>query len=189
MLLASLLSFCPSFSNFPQLPHGDCALSSADSHVGGLLYILGSCWSLQRTLLWGWEFFPPPQLPQIFTARGFWGLISLCWNPGLHGLSCSSVVPPSLSTHECGIPGLPPAATWPHILSAPPTSLDKCFFFNSLVVRLPCSLILRQYWLFLFLNWLLSFFLLCKGAERIPTPPSWLELWNFFTDLNFGLDK
>ena len=33
-------------------------------------------------------------------------------------------------------------------ISAPPTSLDECLFFNSLVVRLPYSLISWQFWLF-----------------------------------------
>ena len=34
-------------------------------------------------------------------------------------------------------------------ISAPPTGLDECVFFNSLVVRLPYSLIFCQFWLFL----------------------------------------
>ena len=48
----------------------------------------------------------------------------------------------------------PPATALQRVLStrlpvsAPPTSLDECFFFNSLVVRLPCSLIFWQFWLF-----------------------------------------
>ena len=45
----------------------------------------------------------------------------------------------------------------------PPTGLDECFFFKSLVVGLPYNL---TFWLFLFLNWLLSFWL-CKEAKRI----------------------
>ena len=48
----------------------------------------------------------------------------------------------------------PPAATLPRVLSArlpvsaPPTGLDECVFFISLVVRLPYSLIFCQFWLF-----------------------------------------
>ena len=34
----------------------------------------------------------------------------------------------------------------------PPTSLDECFFFNSLVVGLPYSLIFWQFWLFFVFN-------------------------------------
>ena len=52
-------------------------------------------------------------------------------------------------------------------ISAPPTSVDECFFFSSLVVRLPYSLIFCQFWLFLFSNLLLSFFWLCKEAQCI----------------------
>ena len=52
-------------------------------------------------------------------------------------------------------------------ISAPPTSLDKCFFFNSLVVRLPYSSISVSSGCFLFLNILLSFFWLCEGATCI----------------------
>ena len=33
-------------------------------------------------------------------------------------------------------------------ISAAPTGLDECFFLNSLVVRLPYSLIFCQFWLF-----------------------------------------
>ena len=62
-----------------------------------------------------------------------------------------------------GPPG-PPAATSPALvlwplpccessalrlpISAPPTGLDECFFFNSLFVGLPYSLIFWRFWLF-----------------------------------------
>ena len=49
-------------------------------------------------------------------------------------------------------------------ISAPPSGLNECFFFNSLVVVLPYSSIFCQFWLFLFLNLLLSFFWFCKEA-------------------------
>ena len=45
--------------------------SGADSQVSGFVYILGPCGSLQRTLLWGSEFLPLPQLPQVFSVGGF----------------------------------------------------------------------------------------------------------------------
>ena len=50
-------------------------------------------------------------------------------------------------------------------ISAPPASLDECFF-NSLVVRLPYSLVFWQSGCFLLLDWL-SFFWLCKEAKHI----------------------
>ena len=114
----------------------------------------------------------------------------MSWNSGLHGLFCSPVVPPSLSTHECGTtrstircfagsaspclahPG-PPATISPQFLSArlpvsaPPTGLDECVFFNSLVVGLPYSLIFCQFWLFFVFKLLLSFFWLCEEAQCV----------------------
>ena len=45
-----------------------------------------------------------------------------------------------LSCSECSPPWLP--------ISTPPTGLDECFFFNSLIVGLPYNLIFWQFWLF-----------------------------------------
>ena len=71
---------------------------------------------------------------------------------GLYGLCRSPVVPPGLSTCKYGtahsfspclessLPQLP--------VCAPPTGLDECFFFNSLVGGLPYNLIFWQFWLF-----------------------------------------
>ena len=116
--------------------------------------------------------FSPATTPTGFHGQRFWGFISLHWSPGLHCLSCSPVVPPSLSAHECEI-SHPPDAILMHILpnvaaiSAPPTDVDECFFFNSLVVGLLYHLIFWKFWLFLFLNQLLSFFWLCKETKYI----------------------
>ena len=41
----------------------------------------------------------------------------------------------------------PPATALPRVLSGPPTGLDECVFFNSLVVGLPYSSIFCQFWL------------------------------------------
>ena len=45
--------------------------------------------------------------------------------------------------------------------------LGECFFFKSLVVGLPYSLVFWKFWLFLFLNLLLSFFWLCEEAQCV----------------------
>ena len=58
--------------------------------------------------------------------------------------STTSLGPPALSCCESSLPRLP--------VSSPPTSLDECFFFISLVVGLPSSSVFCQLWLFLFLN-------------------------------------
>ena len=59
----------------------------------------------------------------------------------------------------------------------PSTSLDECFFFNSLVVGLPCSLIFWQLWLVFVFNLVVILLLVMQGSEAyLPMPPSWLKL-------------
>ena len=53
----------------------------------------------------------------------------------------------------------------PRPISAPPTSLDECFFFISWVVGLLCGLIFCQFWLFFVFK--LSFFWLCEEAQCV----------------------
>ena len=61
--------------------------------------------------------------------------------------------------------------------SSPPTSLDECSF-NSLVVRLPCSFIFGQFWLFIVFKLVVMLFLVVRGSETfLLMPPSWLELY------------
>ena len=58
----------------------------------------------------------------------------------------------------------------------PPTSLDECFFFNSLVVGLPCSLIFWQFWLFSVFKFVVVLLLVVQGGTvYLPTPLSWPE--------------
>ena len=52
-------------------------------------------------------------------------------------------------------------------VSAPPTGLDECVFFNSLVVGLPYSSIFCEFWLFFVFKLLLSFFWLCEEAQCV----------------------
>ena len=113
MLLAWL---SPCFQSLPLLPESEWCPSrccpGADSHVGGIVYVLGSHGPLQRTLLRDWQFLPLLQPPQVFTARGSQALFSQCWNPELHGLSCSPVVLPSFYPHvNVGLPRSP-ATAW-----------------------------------------------------------------------------
>ena len=66
-----------------------------------------------------------------------------------------------------------PAAALPRVfstllpISTPPTGLDECFFFISLVVGLLYSSIFCQFWLFFVFKMLLSFFWLCKEAQCV----------------------
>ena len=140
------------------------------SQVGGLVYVLGPCGSLQRTLLWSWEFLLLlPQPPQVFSISGLrlyfsslepWVERSVSWSTS-HGLTCPGLTCPG-----------PPATPLPRVLSprlpvAPPTSLDECFFFIFLVVGLPYSLIFCHLWLFFVFKLWLSFFWLCKEAQCV----------------------
>ena len=79
-------------------------------------------------------------------------LVYLPVNVGPQGL-LATILPPVLSTHL-------------HI-SAPPTGLGECVFFNSLVVVLPYSLIFWQFWLFFVFKLLFYFFWLCEEAQCV----------------------
>ena len=103
---------CPTFHHFPHFPQVDCAFSGAASQVNGFVYVLGPCGHLQWTLMWDWEFSPPPQPPQIFYSQGFWVFSFPCWNPGFLGLPRTPIVPSGLSACQCGI-------NCPCVLSAP----------------------------------------------------------------------
>ena len=98
-----LAQHSPHFQSLPPLPTSKLG-PGADSWVGGFVYILGPCGSLQGTLLGGWEFLPLPQPPQVFSVRGL-RLYFPTLEPWVEGLSRSPVVPPGLSAHECGTVG------------------------------------------------------------------------------------
>ena len=158
----------------------------------------GPCGSLQRPLLWGWEFLLLPlQPPPVFSIRGLrryfphagalgyavcfaappFFLVYLCANVGPQGATRHSVCPIlrhsesgplGLSVCECRVAGSASGQTsWPVCptlrqsrsrhsnaatrvlstqlpVSTPPTGLDECFFFISLVldflaIRFPVS--------------------------------------------------
>ena len=164
--------------------------SGADSWVGGFAYVLGPCGSLHGTLLWGWEFLLPLQPPQIFLVRGYEVLFPctgtlgfpVCLAPQLfllvylHAMWDHPVLQSPLC-HESPPTQLP--------VSAPPTSLDECFFFNSLVVGLPYSLIFWQFWLFFAFIFVVLLLGLQGGKVYRPLPPSWSEV----NKLNYILMK
>ena len=102
--------------------------------------------------------------PTDFNSQRFWGFIFPTLEPWVSQSallrSCSSwfistqmwdcSVFERLPWHASSPPGLP--------ISVPPTNLDECFFFYSLVVGIPYSLSFWHFWLILFLNWLLPSF-------------------------------
>ena len=120
---------------------------------------------------------PTATIPTGFYTQRLWGFISPRWNPGLHGLSRSPVVPPSLSTCKRGTaqssspclthPGPPPCleSSLPQLpVSAPPTGLDECFFFNSLVIGHLYSSIFWQFWLFFVFKFVVVLLLVVEEA-------------------------
>ena len=92
------------------------------------------------------------------SAVSLWGLPAAALPTRLHNPSPRWVRQPPLC-RESSLPWLP--------VSAPPTGMDKCFFFISLVVGLPYSLIFCQFWLFFVFKLLLSFFWLCEEAQCV----------------------
>ena len=58
-------------------------------------------------------------------------------------------------------------------ISAPPTGLGECFFFNSLFVRLPYSSIFCQFWLVFVFKFVIVLLVVRGGAVCPPVPPSW----------------
>ena len=179
MPLARLLT---SFQLLSPLPTNKLGPSGADSQVGGFVYILGPCESLQETLLWGWEFYLPLKVPQVFIAWGFEVSFpctaTLGWevhlapqlflpvyphtNVELPGPPAAASLTLVLQMLPCPVSSLPPLP-----ISTCPVSLSECFFFNSLVVRLPKSSVFWQFSLFFFLSLSLSFFWLCEEAKCI----------------------
>ena len=96
-------------------------------------------------------------------------------------------LPVYLHTNE-GLPSLqsaaspsPPATALPRVLSAqlpisaPATSLNECFFFNSLVVGLPYSSIFFQFWLLFISKFVVLLLVVQGGTVCLSMPPSWLE--------------
>ena len=156
----------PTFCHFPCFPQADCALSGADSWVGGFVYILGPCGPLVET----GSFSSSCNPYGFFITRGFESSVSctetldfsvcLPHRSFLLAYLLPSVGSPMWSTTlpcpEYTPPWLP--------VSAPSSSLDECFF-NSLAVGLPCKWFSGSSGCSLFLNWLLSFFWLWEEMK------------------------
>ena len=134
-------------------------------------------------------------LHSFFSVRGFEALfphIGTWLVQSVSLLSCSSQFictkcgAAHSASHCLACPGLPALAllqvlsTWLPV-SAPPASLDECFFFNSSVVGLLYSLIFWQFWLFFKFKFVVFLLLVVRGGKAyLPMPPSWLEILIYF---------
>ena len=156
------------------------------------MYFLGPSGSLQGTLLVRLGVSPTATAPQVFSVRGFEVLF-----PCTGTLGCAVCLTPQLFlpvySHTNVGPPARPATTSPALvlqlqpclvsspprlpISTPPTGLDECFFFNSLVVKLPYGSIFWQFWLFFVFKFVVVLLLVAReGKVYLPIPPSWLEV-------------
>ena len=130
------------------------------------LYILGPCGSLQRTLLWGWEFLQlqsqPPQVFSISGLRFYFSRLELWVMRSVAG-SASCCLATCLL---CQVAYLCPCyrSGWMCLLYLLGCWTSIQFNFLSVMIG------------FCFFK-LLSFFWLCRGGTVcLPMPPSWLEV-------------
>ena len=188
-----LTSLSSGFQSLPPLPTSKLRPSGADSWVGEFVYILVLCVSLQCTILWGWEFLPPSQMPQVFTDRDFEALFPCSGILGCEVCLTPQLFLPVYPHMNVGTPSLPAP-------TSPALSSSYCFAIHPLCPGWPCLPLLTAWmnvssltsWLsdfhtvqfsgssdcFLFLNWLLSFFWLCEEAKCLPMLLSWPEVQN-----------
>ena len=146
-MVLALLSAC--FQSLTPLPTSKLGPSGADSRVSGFVH--------SRTL-WVSPMNCPVMLGVSPAAASTPTSVFNQWFevlfPRAGALGCAFCLTPQvflLVYPQVNVgPPAPPAATLPQVLSArslsvPPTSLDECFFFISLVVGLPNSLIFCQF--------------------------------------------
>ena len=185
MLLSWLLS---RFQSLPQLPQGSwpfccwfpggwtciCSrtlwVSPANSPVR-----LGSFYCCHNAH----RFLQLEVLRLYFPALELWVVWSVLLPPvvppGLSALNVGMPRPPWSSSHCLAAGPLCPAARL-----APSYQSGWCFFFNSLVVRLPGSSIFWQFWLFFVLKFVVVLLLVVQGSTvYLPTPLPWPEVSHF----------
>ena len=155
----------------------------------GWACVLGTLGPLQQTLLRDWQFLPllqphrflqPGVMRLYFPCAGTLGCAGLSWAaPKLYLLvficmwKWNHLICQLLSHHMSSPTQLP--------ISTPPISLDECFFFNSLVVGIPYTLIFWQFWLFLvFILIVILLWIVRGGKVYLLMPPYWSEVCVFF---------
>ena len=126
-------------------------------------------------------FFPPLILPFYICGNVGSGvyLVGSASHHLVGSASCSLACPSIRHLARSTSPCLARSPLRPLLpISAPPAGLDECFFFISLVVGLPYSLIFCQFGLFFVFKLLLSSFWLCGEVQCVYLC---LHLgWNYF---------
>ena len=124
---------------------------------------------------------PTAETPIGFYSQRFWGFIFLGWNPGLHSLSRSPVVHPSLSTRKCGAAG-PSAAALPGVFSTftSPLHPSCCPGWMFLLYHLGCQTSIQfnfvAVWLFFVFKFFVVLLLVVQGGKvYLPLLPCWPE--------------
>ena len=139
-----LLRSLPVFSHFPHYPQANWALLVLIPWWVVCVCSRTLCVSLMNSPV-SLGVSPTASTPTGVFNQRLWGFISLHWNPGLFEVCLAPQLFLLVYLHENVGPPFPPAAALPRVfsaqqpISAPPTSLSECFFFNSLVVGLPYS--------------------------------------------------
>ena len=175
------------FHSLPPLPTSKLSPSGADSWVGVVCACSRTLWvsPTNSPLILGVS--PAATTLQVFIVSGFEAFFSLtgtlgcmvCLAPQLFLL----VYPPT----NVGLLS-PPAAALSHVLSAPSTGLNECFFLTSLVVGLPYNLIFWQFCLFFVFKFVVVCLLVVQGGtDYLPMPLSWPEVINL-NSLRFSGD-
>ena len=151
MLLPGLSA---SFQSFPPLSTSKLGPYGADSWVHWFVYVLGSLWvsPMNTPMKLGvppcscnlHRFLQPEVLRLSFPVLEPWVVQSVSLPSCSSWFICTQM-------WDCPLCQPPPCyvSTLPQLpISTPPTSMNECFFFNSLVVGLPYSSIFWQFWLF-----------------------------------------
>ena len=187
-VLLALLS--AGFQSLPLVPTIKLGPSDTDSWVGGFLYVLRPCGvsAMKSPVRLGFL----PLLPHSPPPKCFQSEALRLYFPVLESWVAQSIQLPRCSPRficsgmwDLPVHQLPPWGETDTQLSvsAPPTGLDEYFFFNSLVVGLPYSMIFCQFWLFFVFKFVVVLLLVVQGGTVcLPTPPSWPEVMGFFLE-------
>ena len=189
------------FSVTSPTTHKQLGPSGTDSWVGGLVYVLGPCGSLQWTLLWDWKFLLLlPQPTGVFSQR-FEALFPCTWTLGCTVCLTPQLFLPVYLHASVGPPTLQSAALSALAFQPPPcceSSPLSCLSPTLLPVwvnvsSLTCLLDFHTVWFsdssgwFLFLN-LLFFFWLCEEAQCVYLCPHLGQKSEYIPNVNSGYD-